>query len=176
MGYFGLHDVDKDIRNAPASADPTIERFWRVLDEQTERLLREHAGEVEDIAQALLEKSELAHDEVMELLGDNGWQPDQPKTIRPPREPARLAPTPLPTPAPVAAAAPAPAGAPPADAPTAPAAVDPQNGHKPRPARMMPPPRPASFHQSKPSSGPPAGAQLETPPPENEEANKEVKT
>src|SRR5574341_284332 len=141
LGYFGLHDVDKDIRNAPASADPLIERFWRVLDEQTERLLREHADEVENIAQVLLNKNELSHDEVMELLGDNGWQPDLPKTIRPPREPARFASTPLPIPAPVA---PAPAEA-----------ADPQDDHKPRPARMIPPPRPATFPQSKREPLPP---------------------
>ncbi|MBF8283144.1 MAG: ATP-dependent zinc metalloprotease FtsH [Anaerolineales bacterium] len=177
LGYFGLHDVDKDIRNAPASADPLIERFWRALDDQTERLLREHADEVENIAQELLEKNELSHDEVLELLGDNGWRPDQPKTIRPPREPARLAPTPLPIPAPVAAAASAPAGALLTDAQTAPAAdaVDPQNGHKSRPARMIPPPRPATFNQSKPSASPPAEANPETPPPDNEEASQEAK-
>jgi cell division protease FtsH len=179
LGYFGVHDVDKDIRNAAASADPLIERFWRVLDEQTERLLRAHADEVETLARALLEKNELSHAEVMELLGDNGWRPDQPKTIRPPREPARRAPTPLPIPAPVAAAASAPAGDPlpdgqkPSTRSRATSAAEPQDDHRPpaaRPARMIPPPRPASFTQSKPVEANP-----ETPPPENEEAGKPKK-
>jgi len=77
----------------------------------------------------------------------------------------------------VAAAASAPAGALLTDAQTAPAAdaVDPQNGRKSRPARMIPPPRPATFNQSKPSAGPPAEANPETPPPENEEASQEAK-
>ncbi len=107
LGYFGppVRGVENSSTGAglPAGADPLIERFWKVLEEQTENLLRQHADEVEALTQALLEKSDLSHDEIMALLGDNGWGPDQPKPLRPRREPARLPPAPKGLPAPVAA-------------------------------------------------------------------------
>ncbi|MGH2521540.1 MAG: AAA family ATPase [Anaerolineales bacterium] len=105
LGYFG--PPVRGVENSPGGglppgADPLIERFWKTLEDQTEELLRQHHEEVEAIAEALLLKSDLAHDEVMALMGDNGWRPNQPKLPR--RELARLPRAPLPLPAPVAAA------------------------------------------------------------------------
>jgi len=77
LGYFGppVRGVEnsRDGGGLPPSADPIIERFWRTLEEQTETLLSKHGGEVEALAEALMEKSDLSHDEVMALLGDNGY-------------------------------------------------------------------------------------------------------
>jgi hypothetical protein len=134
----------------PAGADPLIERFWKVLEEQTENVLRQHADEVEALTQALLEKSDLSHDEVMALLGDNGWRPDKQKMLRLQREPARLPPAPRRLPAP-------------ADAVEDPLADTQPTQPVPRvdvrsqaagaastgPARMAPPPRPADVAESK---------------------------
>jgi cell division protease FtsH len=157
LGYFGppVRGVENSSGGAgiPPNAEPLIERFWKVLEDQTEELLKKHAGEVEAITQALLEKSDLSHYEVMALLGDNGWRPDQSKLLHR-REPARL-------PAPIGVAV----------AATASAAleepeVDPLASTQPlqrvsreaaqaevsasRPARMVPPPRPVTH---KPTDG-----------------------
>jgi hypothetical protein len=56
------------------------------------------------MAQALLEKSELAHDEVMALLGDNGYRPNEPLASGRERDFERLAPRPAPLPLPQPAA------------------------------------------------------------------------
>lgn len=77
FGYFGPPVMGWENGGGdgiPPNAGPMLERFWRLMEEQTESLLRKHAGEVEAITQALLEKDSLAHDEVMALLSDNGWQ------------------------------------------------------------------------------------------------------
>jgi cell division protease FtsH len=155
LGYFGVHDIDNKVRGAPTNADPLIERFWRTLDEQTERLLRDHAEEVEAIARALLEKSELSHEAVMALLGDNGWPRDQSKTIRPPREAPRPAPAPLPVPAPAGDPLAASQGPPASEG-----AASGEDDHRP-PARMLPPPRPGNFTRAAP---PPAEAESESRP------------
>jgi cell division protease FtsH len=93
LGYFGppVRGIENSSGGAgiPPNAEPLIERFWKVLEDQTEELLKQHADEVEAITRALLEKSDLSHAEVMSLLGDNGWRPDQPKLLQR-REPARL--------------------------------------------------------------------------------------
>lgn len=53
------------------------ERFWRVMEEQTEVLLREHMSETEAIAQALLTQNTLTNPEVLALLHDNGWKAER---------------------------------------------------------------------------------------------------
>lgn len=73
LGYFGPPTRGTE-GGVPASADPLVERFWKVLEDQTEQLLLRHTAEVEAITRALLDKGELSHDEVMALLGDNGWR------------------------------------------------------------------------------------------------------
>ncbi len=150
LGYFGPPVRGWENGGAsgiPANADPLIERFWKVLEDQTEQLLRQHAGEMEALTQALLEKSELSHDEVMALLGDNGWR--DPRALNAPREPKRLpqpAPMPLPVPAAVVNESPtttamASAGG---DGPDLLADTQPM-----RPvARMVPPPVPPAAQRS----------------------------
>src|SRR5262249_20305061 len=50
----------------------------KTLEDQTEQVLIKHADEVEAIAQALMQTGDLSHDEVMALLGDNGYKPNAP--------------------------------------------------------------------------------------------------
>ena len=79
LGYFGppVRGVENSTGGGlPASADPLVERFWKTLEEQTEQLLIKHSDEVEAIAQALIATGDLSHDEVMALLGDNGYKPN----------------------------------------------------------------------------------------------------
>jgi cell division protease FtsH len=107
-GYFGppVRGMENTVGGGgiPAAADPLIERFWKTLEEQTEALLIKHADEVEAIAQALLEKGELSHDELMAMLGDNGYRPNAPRLRGPAKVIAPPARAPLPAPAGVAAA------------------------------------------------------------------------
>jgi hypothetical protein len=105
LGYFGppVRGVENSQGGGglPAGADPLVERFWKTLEEQTETLLVKHADEVEALAQALMAKSDLSHDEVMALLGDNGYRANAPRV----RHPALLARAPKVLTAPVAAQA-----------------------------------------------------------------------
>src|SRR5258705_281629 len=77
LGYFGppVRGVENSNEGdgVPASAEPLVERFWRTLEEQTETVLAKHSDEMEALTAALMEKSDLSHDEVMALLGDNGY-------------------------------------------------------------------------------------------------------
>jgi|GEM_PF-281392 len=104
LGYFGppvrivpqyeaeyQWNSDKGI---PDGAVPMVEHFWKMLEEQTEDILRQHSNETEAIAQALLDKSELSHDEVMAMLGDNGYRLNQP--LGSGRDFERLSPRPAP--------------------------------------------------------------------------------
>jgi cell division protease FtsH len=102
LGYFG-----PPVRGAensqgggglPTGADPLIERFWKTLEEQTETLLVKHADEVEALAEALMAQSDLSHDEVMALLGDNGYRANAPRPHSPAGLPAARAPKHLPAP------------------------------------------------------------------------------
>jgi cell division protease FtsH len=107
FGYFGppVRGLENSQTGGlPSSADPLIERFWKTLEDQTEQVLVKHASEVEAIAQALMQTGDLSHDEVMMLLGDNGYKPNAP-SLRSQRAltGARL---PRPLPAPLAAATP----------------------------------------------------------------------
>ncbi|MBP7691898.1 MAG: AAA family ATPase, partial [Anaerolineales bacterium] len=139
LGYFGPPVLSADGgAGVPPSAAPLIERFWRTLEEQTENLLRQHYDELEGIAQLLLEKSDLSHDDVMPLLGDNGWRPTGSIVGR--REPAQLpAAVKLPLPAPGEAAEPEPVVSEPA--PVTAAVVEPVPDVPAR-KRMIRPPRP----------------------------------
>jgi len=150
LGYFGppVRGVDGTTGGGgiPSNADPVIDRFWKVLEEQTETLLRQHYDELEAIGQALLEKNDLSHDEVMALLGDNGWRVDQPRGVAPRREaPAALLPGLASLPAPALMAK---AEAPVVMAPAEPVAPPPSPTAS-RPARMITPPRPGSLRRAK---------------------------
>lgn len=166
-GYFGppVMGAESTGSNAlPPSAAPLVERFWRLLEEQTEQLLQNHADEVGAIAEALLEKGTLSHDEVMALLGDNGWQQTDTAFPRPPARLPQPAPLP-PLPAPVAiamnentpAAQPM---APEAKSQAAVTVVEP-----PLPARMAKPPRPEDFARRKPPATPEPEKPAEPPKP-----------
>jgi len=151
-GYFGppIRGVENSSGGGiPPGADQLIERFWKMLEEQTENLLRQHADEVEAIAQALLARGDLSHDELMALLGDNGWRPDKPKQLAR-RAPAQLPPAPLP----VAVEQPAE----PEPAETQALAEPEPTEAKPaaaRPARMITPPRPEDLtRRTAPESAP----------------------
>jgi cell division protease FtsH len=150
-GYFGPPVMGAENTGSsalPPNAAPLLERFWRMLEEQTEQLLQRHADEVEAIARALLEKGTLSHDEVMALLGDNGWQPSDTAF---PRPPARLAsPSPLPLPAPVEVAAESVADTTPVavEVTEQPAPVEAAES-RPAPTRMVKPPKPEDFARRK---------------------------
>ena len=108
FGYFGppVRGVENSQTGGlPASADVVIERFWKTLEEQTENMLVKHADEVEAIAQALMQTGDLSHDEVMALLGDNGYKPNAPQRVRPPALFGAASRAPRPLPAPMAAGA-----------------------------------------------------------------------
>ena len=73
LGYFGPPIGTWGDGAMPGWA----ERFWRVMEEQTETLLREHMPETEAIAQALLKQNTLTNPEVLALLHDNGWKAER---------------------------------------------------------------------------------------------------
>jgi len=78
LGYFGPPVFGRENSSLgdaiPGFFHEKLTEYWNLLESQTERLLLEHADELEAITQALLEKDSLSHDEVMALLGDNGWK------------------------------------------------------------------------------------------------------
>jgi cell division protease FtsH len=156
LGYFGppVRGVDGTTGGGgiPPNADPIIERFWKTLEDQTEQLLVKHADEVEAITQALLERSDLSHDEVMALLGDNGWRPDKPKVLPRRREPARLPRPPLPLPAPALATR--------SNGKDEEPATDPLADTQPNPAVRLPP-----SGQAEPGPLPASDASAQTTPP-----------
>ena len=51
--------------------DTLLIRFWKQLEGEVEQLLRIHKDELLSLAESLLDKSELSHDEVLALLGSN---------------------------------------------------------------------------------------------------------
>ncbi|MFN3928270.1 MAG: AAA family ATPase [Thermoflexus sp.] len=65
LGYFGFHPLRPE---DPERYQEVIERFWTECEEKVERLLREHAMEVEAVAQALLERHDLSGNEVIAII------------------------------------------------------------------------------------------------------------
>jgi cell division protease FtsH len=112
LGYFGppvLGWENGASNGIPPHAVPLIDRFWRLLEDQTETFLREHQAEVEALTEALLKKGSLSHEEVMQFLGDNGWEQGADTAFPRLREPGRLpAPSLQPTQLPAPAAVPVP--------------------------------------------------------------------
>ena len=77
LGHFGpptgwITNVSDGLGAAPGAAPQEVNRLWQELEEHTERLLRAHQDELLAITNALLERSELTTNEVLELLGSNG--------------------------------------------------------------------------------------------------------
>ena len=110
LGYFGpptgwISSMADGMGTAAGSPPPEVNRLWQDLEDRTERLLRDHRGEVMALTDALLERNELNTGEVLELLGPNGHNGTNghagpagageppPRTddggIEPPAEPAR---------------------------------------------------------------------------------------
>lgn len=52
----------------PERYQDLIDRFWADCEEKVERLLRQHATEVEAVAQALLERHDLSGNEVIAII------------------------------------------------------------------------------------------------------------
>ena len=77
LGYFGpptgwISSMADGMGTAAGSPPPEVNRLWQDLEDRTERLLRDHRGEVMALTDALLERNELNTGEVLELLGPNG--------------------------------------------------------------------------------------------------------
>ena len=74
-GFFGppVSELYRDVKELQFS-DERVERIWVSLEEQIERMLIEHAGEVEALTERLLERRDLSNKEVLETLGKNSLQ------------------------------------------------------------------------------------------------------
>lgn len=157
LGYFGPPVLGWENSNSggiPPNAAPTIDRFWRLLEDQTEALLRQHIDETEALTHALLAKGSLTNKEIMEYLGDNGWQQTdtafpQWREAEPPALPSGAL-LPLPAPAPVEAA---PVASVPATTAVSASATQIQNTASAG-VRMMPPPKPEDFARRRPPATP----------------------
>jgi cell division protease FtsH len=69
-GYFGP-PLDLQLQPGMSVAkDRTevVEKFWRKLEEQTEKILVEHAAEVQAVAQALLDRNDLTGKQCIEVI------------------------------------------------------------------------------------------------------------
>lgn len=74
-GFFGppVSELYTDVKEL-RFADERVERVWSQLEEQVERILIEHADELEALVEALLEKKDLSNKEVLSILGKNSLQ------------------------------------------------------------------------------------------------------
>ncbi len=74
-GYFGppVSELHRDIGELHFS-DDRVEKMWTALEEHVEKMLVEHADEVEALIEALLKKKDLSSAEVLALLGKNSLQ------------------------------------------------------------------------------------------------------
>ena len=74
-GFFGppVSELYRDVKELQFS-DERVERIWVSLEDQIEKMLIEHADEVEALVERLLERRDLSNKEVLELLGKNSLQ------------------------------------------------------------------------------------------------------
>ncbi len=74
-GYFGppVSELFRDVKELQFS-DERVERIWISLEDQVEKLLIDHADEVEALVDRLLERRDLSNREVVEVLGKNSLQ------------------------------------------------------------------------------------------------------
>ena len=74
-GYFGppVSELFRDVKELEFS-DERVERIWISLEDQVEKLLVDHADEVEALVDRLLERRDLSNKEGVELLGKNSLQ------------------------------------------------------------------------------------------------------
>lgn len=67
-GYFGPPLDMQQSHEMVKSKSEVVEKFWRKLEEQTERILSTHAAEVHAVARALLERNDLTGKECIEII------------------------------------------------------------------------------------------------------------
>mgnify|MGYP006155111997 CR=1 FL=1 len=74
-GFFGppVSELYRDVKELHFS-DERVERIWVGLEDQIERMLVEHADEIEVLVERLLERRDLSNTEVLEVLGKNSLQ------------------------------------------------------------------------------------------------------
>jgi cell division protease FtsH len=74
-GFFGppVSELYRDVKELQFS-DERVERIWVGLEDQIEKMLVEHADEIEVLAGRLLERRDLSNTEVLEVLGKNSLQ------------------------------------------------------------------------------------------------------
>ncbi|UCF61853.1 MAG: AAA family ATPase, partial [Anaerolineaceae bacterium] len=74
-GFFGppVSELFTDFKELRFD-DERVERVWRQLEEQVERVLIEHGHEVEALVDELLSKKELTNRDVLSILGKNSLQ------------------------------------------------------------------------------------------------------
>lgn len=77
LGYFGpptgwISNMADGLGAPPGATPPEVNRLWQELESRTERLLRDHRGELMALTDALLERNELNTGEVLAILGPNG--------------------------------------------------------------------------------------------------------
>jgi cell division protease FtsH len=75
LGYFGPPIVDPQTIVMDFKSDTPYDRFWQQAEEQVELLLRQHAAEVESVADALLERGDLTGAECLEIIERAAAQP-----------------------------------------------------------------------------------------------------
>jgi cell division protease FtsH len=73
LAHYGYFGPPLDLQLQPGmtvAKDRTevVEKFWRKLEEQTEKILVEHAGEVHAVAQALLDRNDLTGKQCIEVI------------------------------------------------------------------------------------------------------------
>ena len=75
LGYFGPPIADPNAIATDLKGDTPYARFWEQTEENVERLLRQHAAEIEAVAQALLDRGDLTGSECLDIMARAAAQP-----------------------------------------------------------------------------------------------------
>jgi cell division protease FtsH len=75
LGFFGppVSELGRDVKELKFN-DERVENVWSQLEDQVEKLLIDHADEVEALVETLLEKKDINNAEVLTILGKNSLQ------------------------------------------------------------------------------------------------------
>jgi len=90
LGYFGPPIAEPGMLVQKELNDPRIDLFWKQAEEGVERLLVQHAAEVEAITKALLEKGDLNGKECLEIINSVTSQNGKVTAELPPRPDAHI--------------------------------------------------------------------------------------
>lgn len=71
LGYFGPPIRESDADGGAGKDDALLIRFWKQMEHEVEQLLEQHKDELLELAESLLDRNELSHDEVLAILGTN---------------------------------------------------------------------------------------------------------